>query len=79
MAGNFGARLAKDMEVVGSDGQHVGVIDHVEGDTIKLKKLDPASGGQHHLIMVSSVASVGAKVMLKTTAKDTMARWTAAN
>ena len=77
--GNFGARLVKDMEVVGSDGQHVGVIDHVDGDTIKLKRMDPASGGQHHLIMVSSVASVAAKVMLKSTAKDTMARWTAAD
>ena len=79
VVGDFGARLVKDMEVVGSDGQHVGVIDHVDGDTIKLKRMDPASGGQHHLIMVSSVASVGANVMLKTTAKDTMARWTAAN
>ncbi len=79
LLGDFGARLAKDMEVVGSDGQHVGVIDHVDGDTIKLKKMDPASSGLHHLIMVSSVASVGAKVVLKTTAKDAMARWTAAN
>ncbi len=79
MAGDFRTRLVKDMEVVGSDGQHVGVIDRVDGDTIKLKKMDPACGGQHHLIMVSSVASVGAKVMLKTTAKDAMARWTAAN
>ena len=79
VVGDFGARLVKDMEVVGSDGQHVGVIDHVDGDTIKLKRMDPASGGQHHLILVSSVASVAANVMLKTTAKDTMARWTAAN
>ena len=79
LATNFRSRLVKDMEVVGSDGQHVGVIDHVDGDTIKLKKMDPASGGQHHLIEVASVASVAAKVMLKTTAKETMARWTAAN
>ena len=79
LAGDFRTRLVKDMEVVGSDGKHVGVIDRVDGDTIKLKKMDPASGGQHHLIMMSSVASVAAKVMLKTTAKDAMARWTAAN
>ena len=77
--GDFGARLAKDMEVVGSDGQHLGVIDHVEGDTIKLKRNDPASGGQHHLIAVTSVASVGAKVTLKMTTKDAKARWTVAN
>ncbi len=79
LASDFGTRLAKDMEVVGSDGQHVGVIDHVDGDMIKLKRLDPASGDRHHLINIASVASVGAKVMLKDTAKNTMARWTIAN
>lgn len=78
LTGDFRTRLVEDMEVVGSDGRHVGVIDHVEGDTIKLKKMDPAAGGLHHLIMVSSVASVAAKVMLNTTGQDTMARWTAA-
>ena len=77
--GEFGSRLAKDMEVVGSDGQHVGVIDRVEGDTIKLKKNDASAGGRHHLILVSSVASVGAKAVLKTSAKDAMARWTVAD
>ena len=77
--GEFGSRLAKDMEVVGSDGQHVGVIDRVEGDTVKLKKNDTSAGGRHHLILVSSVASVGAKAVLKTTAKDAMARWTVAD
>ena len=79
LAGDVRTRLAKDLEVVGSDGRHVGVIDHVDGDTIKLKKMDPASGGQHHFIKVALVASVAAKVMLKTTAEDTMARWTAAS
>ncbi len=79
LASDFGTRLAKDMEVVGSDGQHVGVIDHVDGEMIKLKRLDPASGDRHHLIDIASVASVGAKVMLKDTAKNTMARWTIAN
>ena len=78
LAGDVRTRLAKDMEVVGSDGRHVGVIDRVDGETIELKKMDSAAGGQHHLIMVSSVASVADKVMLKTTAQDTMARWTAA-
>ena len=79
LMGDLGSRLAADMEVVGSDGQHVGVIDHVEGDTIKLKKNDVSAGGRHHLILVSSVGSVDAKVMLKTTAKDAMARWTVAD
>ena len=79
VTGDFGMRLAKDMEVVGSDGQHIGVIDHVDGDMLKLKRLDPASGGRHHLIAVTSVASVGTQVIMKTTAQDVIARWTVAN
>ncbi len=71
-------KLSADMDVVGSDGQHVGVIDHVYGTTIKLKKMDPASGGQHHLIPTDWVQSVDGKVMLKTSASDVKSRWTAA-
>ena len=78
LMGDFSTRLAADMDVIGSDGQHVGVIDHVDGPTIKLKKMDPASGGQHHLIPTDWVKSVDGKVMLKTAAADVMSRWTAA-
>lgn len=78
VVGTATAKLAKDMEVVGSDGQHVGVIDHVDGSTIKLKKNDPASGGQHHLIPADWVVSVGDRVLLNLTAVDARARWTAA-
>lgn len=78
LMGTMLGKLVADMEVVGSDGQHVGVIDHVDGTTIKLKKMDPASGGVHHLIPTDWVKSVDAKVMLKTAAADVKARWTAA-
>ena len=53
MAADFGARLVKDMEVVGSDGVHVGTIDRVEGTSIKLKMMGAASDGRHHLIPIS--------------------------
>lgn len=69
---------AKEMEVVGSDGQHVGVIDHVDGGSIKLKRLDPASGGSHHQMPVEWVQMVDQKVTLKVTAADAKSRWTAA-
>ena len=69
---------AKDKEVVGSDGQHVGVVDHVDGPTIKLKRMDPASGGSHHLIPTDWVQAVDGKVMLKVTAVEAQSRWTAA-
>lgn len=46
------------MEVVGSDGQHVGTVDKIEGDRIKLTKDDPQAQGQHHYLPLNSVASV---------------------
>lgn len=59
--------VREHMEVVGSDGKHVGTVDHMDGDRIKLtKKDDPDGSGQHHhYIPVSSIAAVeGGKVRL---------------
>ncbi len=80
LGGTFASRLVKDIDVVGSDGQHVGVVDHVDGATMKLKRMDPASGGQHHLLPVNLVKSVSAdgKAMLSITAAEATRRWTAA-
>ena len=36
--------IREHMEVIGADGVHVGTVDHVEGDRIKLTKAD--SGAQ---------------------------------
>ncbi len=76
--GDMSARLVKDMEVVGSDGRHVGVIDYVEGGSMKLKRMDPVSGGKHHLLPTNLVASVDRQVMLSITAAEAENRWTAA-
>jgi hypothetical protein len=46
------------MEVVGSDGQHVGTVDKVEGDQIKLTKNDPQAEGQHRYIPLHTVESI---------------------
>ncbi len=59
--------IKEQMAVVGSDGGHVGTVDKVEGDRIKLtKKDDPDGSGQHHhYLPVSSVAAVeGGEVRL---------------
>jgi Uncharacterized protein conserved in bacteria len=68
------------MEVVGSDGKHVGVVDHLEGaDKIKLTKDDPKSGGRHHFIQVDWVDRVAdRKVHLNKPAPDVMRQWEAA-
>ena len=52
------SQIKEHMEVVGSDGQHVGTVDKVEGDNIKLTKDDPQAQGQHRYIPLDSVASV---------------------
>jgi len=71
--------IKEKMEVLGSNGQHVGVVDHLDGtDKIKLTKSDLKSGGQHHVIPLTWVAKVDAHVHLNKPAKDAMAQWQAA-
>src|SRR4051794_5153168 len=42
--------IKEHMEVLGSDGVHVGTVDHLEGqDQMKLTKTDPDADGEHHL------------------------------
>ena len=54
------SQITEHMEVVGSDGGHVGTVDKVEEDRIKLtKKDDPdGSGLHHHYLPVSAVGAV---------------------
>lgn len=47
--------IREHMEVIGSDGAHVGVVDQVEGQTIRLTRSDPNAGGLHHWIPLSWV------------------------
>lgn len=71
--------IKEHMEVLGSDGQHVGTVDSLKGaDKIILTKNDPKSGGQHHVIPVDWVAKVDSAVRLKKSAKDAFAEWQAA-
>jgi hypothetical protein len=65
------SKIREHMEVVGSDGQHVGTVDKVEGNRIKLTKSDPAAQGQHHYIPLDSVGSVeGNAIRLRQTAQE---------
>ena len=62
------SEITEHLEVVGSDGQHVGTVDKL---VIKLTKKDPAAHGQHHIIPLDAVASVtGGKVMLSMPASE---------
>lgn len=54
-------RIKEHMEVIGADGVHVGTVDRVEGDRIKLTKKDSGQGshdGHHHFISRGLVAEV---------------------
>lgn len=49
--------IREHMEVRGSDGEHVGTVDRVDGDRIKLTKSDPSAGGKHSYLPISLVKS----------------------
>ncbi|MGL5168218.1 MAG: DUF2171 domain-containing protein [Afipia sp.] len=64
-------QIKENMEVIGADGVHVGTVDRVEGDRIKLKKSDGfgAHEGHHHYIEIGFVAGVeGSNVRLSANA-----------
>ena len=65
----------ENQEVVGSDGVHVGKVDHVRGDRILLAKNDRDAGGRHHSIPVSWIVSVDDKVTINRTAAQAHAAW----
>ena len=47
------------MDIIGADGVHVGTVDKVEGDRIKMVKADSGShGSHHHFIAGGLVAAV---------------------
>ena len=55
------SNIREHMEVIGADGVHVGTVDKVEGDRIKLTKKDSGEGsheGHHHYISTGLIADV---------------------
>ena len=55
------SQIREHMDVVGADGVHVGTVDRVEGDRIKLTKQDSGEGshrGHHHFIATALVADL---------------------
>jgi hypothetical protein len=73
--------IREHMEVIGADGVHLGTVDHVDGERIKLTKADSsvqmegaeggAHAGHHHYISLGLVAGVeGNQVRLSATAAN---------
>jgi hypothetical protein len=52
-------QIKEHMDIIGADGVHVGTVDKIEGDRIKLTKADSGShSGHHHYISGGLVAEV---------------------
>src|SRR5690606_4707982 len=62
------SKIREHMEVIGADGVHVGTVDRMDGDRIKLTRQDSGQGthkGHYHYIPASLIAEVeGDKVRL---------------
>jgi len=69
------SQIKEHMEIVGSDGQHVGIVDHLDGDRIKLTHHDSKAQGHHHFLPVSAVTKVDEFVTLSMSASDAMGQW----
>jgi hypothetical protein len=66
--------VGEHMQVVGSDGQSVAVVDRVEGERIKLTR--NSTDGGHHYIDAEQVAEVSdGKVLLNVTAAEAKRAW----
>ena len=61
--------IRERMEVYASCGSKVGVIDHIEGSTLKLTHKD-SKDGLHHYVPLSAVAKVDEHVHLKINSKE---------
>jgi hypothetical protein len=69
------SKVTEHMEVVGSDGEHVGTVDKVRGDRILLTKGDSDAGGRHHSIPSRWIDSVDDKVKIRKTAEEAKSHW----
>ncbi len=68
--------IQERMEVVGSDGQHVGTIDHKQtADQLVLAGDDPKADGKPHVISVEWVHFVDSKVHLNKPAEKAVLEW----
>ena len=71
------SQIKEHQAVIGSDGAHVGTVDHASDGQIKLTRNDSADG-KHHLIPGDWVERLDEHVHLNVTSEEAKARWTEA-
>lgn len=57
MAEHDHSAIKEQMTVIGADGVHIGTVDHLDGERIKLTKAD-SGDGKHHYLPAGLVAAV---------------------
>ncbi|WP_063776633.1 DUF2171 domain-containing protein [Microvirga massiliensis] len=76
MASGIASQVKEHMEVLGSEGGHVGIVDAVEGDRIRLTRNDPDAEGKHHYLPLDIIKRVeGNTVRLTCTVDQAHDRW----
>jgi len=67
-------KIREHMDVIGADGVHLGTVDKIEGDRIKLTRAESGShGDHHHYISAGLVADIeGDKIRLSATAANAL-------
>jgi hypothetical protein len=69
------SEIKERMEVLGSDGEHVGTVDRVEEDEMIRLANDDAPDGKYHYIPVDFVDRVDEQVHLSLTAEEAVEEW----
>jgi hypothetical protein len=70
------SQIKPGAEVIGADGVHVGTVDHIDGNRIKLTKKDSpqaedGQGAKHHYLSEGLIAEIeDGKVRLSATAAN---------
>jgi hypothetical protein len=67
--------VKEHMEILGSDGVHVGTVDRMEGTKVKVTKGDPVSEGQHHFFPLDWIDHIDSHVHLKQSSSEVLATW----
>ena len=64
--------VREQMEIIGADGAHIGTVDKVEGDRIKMTKPDSGShSSHHHYVSQGLIAEIeGNQIRLSATAAN---------
>jgi hypothetical protein len=72
-------QIREHLHVHSSDGEHIGTVDKVEGDQIKLTKEDRAGDGRHHRIPVAWVDAIDDHTLhLSKSAEEARRDWSSA-